>query len=156
MLIKPFVLRRSRCRRRRRCLSSLMFLCLRFTVLCSFSLLLPKSSSLRNIGIIFSKLITAVLHSAEPPIPPPPPPPPLLILKLLLPRLYFRPSFSQTLPFSPGGYSLEFSVGVCRQVVRILTLFQIKSCYFPHPFSDLAPVVQRVDNFIHWISRYPE
>ena len=27
-------------------------------------------------------------------------------------------------------------VGVCRPVVQILTLFQIKTCNFPHPFSD--------------------
>ena len=38
----------------------------------------------------------------------------------------------------PGGYSWEFLVGVRRPVLQILTLFQTKKCYFPHPFSDLA------------------
>ena len=28
----------------------------------------------------------------------------------------------------------------------------ISNCY---PFSDLAPVVQNLDNFIHWIILYP-
>ena len=38
---------------------------------------------------------------------------------------------------SPGGYSSEFLVGVCRLVLKILTLFQtVKNCNFPHPFSD--------------------
>ena len=36
------------------------------------------------------------------------------------------------------SYSLEFSVGVCRPVLQILTLFQTKTSHFPHPFSDLA------------------
>ena len=39
---------------------------------------------------------------------------------------------------SPGGYSWQFLVGVCRLVVQILILFQTKKCNFPHPFSDLA------------------
>ena len=34
------------------------------------------------------------------------------------------------------GYSREFLVGVCRPVIQILTLCQIKKCYFPHTFSD--------------------
>ena len=34
-----------------------------------------------------------------------------------------------------GGYSWEFLVGMCRPVLQILTLFQTKKCYFPHPFS---------------------
>ena len=37
-----------------------------------------------------------------------------------------------------GDYSREFFVGVCRLVLQILTLFQIKKFHFPHPFSDLA------------------
>ena len=37
-----------------------------------------------------------------------------------------------------GGYSWEFLVGVCRRVLKILTLFQNKKCHFPDPFSDLA------------------
>ena len=39
---------------------------------------------------------------------------------------------------SRGGYFWKFMVGVCRPVLQILTLFQTKKCYFPHPFSDLA------------------
>ena len=40
---------------------------------------------------------------------------------------------------SPGGYSWEFLVGVCRPVLQILTIFQTKKkCHFPHPFSDLV------------------
>ena len=38
--------------------------------------------------------------------------------------------------FSPGEYSWEFLVGVCRPVLHLLTLFQTKKCVFPHPFSD--------------------
>ena len=38
---------------------------------------------------------------------------------------------------SPGGYSSKFLVGVCRLVLKILTLFQtVKNCNFPNPFSD--------------------
>ena len=36
------------------------------------------------------------------------------------------------------GYSSEFSVGVCRPVLQILTLFQTKICHFPHLCSDLC------------------
>ena len=38
----------------------------------------------------------------------------------------------------PGGYSLEFLVGVCRAVLQILTLFQTKKCPFSHPFPEMA------------------
>ena len=37
---------------------------------------------------------------------------------------------------TPGGYSWELLVGVCRPGPQILTLFQTKKCYFSHPFSD--------------------
>ena len=38
---------------------------------------------------------------------------------------------------TPGrGYYWEILVGVCRPVLRILTLFQTKKSHFPHPFSD--------------------
>ena len=37
---------------------------------------------------------------------------------------------------NPRGYSWEFLVEVCRPVLQILTLFQTKTCNFPHPFSD--------------------
>jgi len=45
---------------------------------------------------------------------------------------------------SPGGgeYSWEFLVGLCRLVIRILTLFQTKKCHFPHPFLDLEVVTK--------------
>ena len=41
-------------------------------------------------------------------------------------------------PGGAGGYSSEFSVGVCRPVPQILTQFHSKTYHFPHPFSDLA------------------
>ena len=42
-----------------------------------------------------------------------------------------------TLLLTPGGgYYWEFLVGVCRQVLRILILFQTKKSHFPHSFSD--------------------
>ena len=56
---------------------------------------------------------------------------------------------------SRGGYTSKFLAGVCRPVPQILTQFQTKIFHFPHPFSDLAPVVQRPDNFIRWIRHYP-
>ena len=34
-----------------------------------------------------------------------------------------------------GGYSSEFSVGVCRPVLEILTLFQTKTCHFPYVYT---------------------
>ena len=36
------------------------------------------------------------------------------------------------------GYSSEFSVGVCRPVLQIPTLFQTPKYHFPQPFSGLA------------------
>ena len=42
---------------------------------------------------------------------------------------------------TPGEYSSKLSMGVCRPVLQILTLFQAKTCHFPHPFSDLASKV---------------
>ena len=55
----------------------------------------------------------------------------------------FRPARIRTLTSAPeggggGGYTWEFLVGVCRRVLKILTLFQNKKCHFPDPFSDLA------------------
>ena len=58
--------------------------------------------------------------------------------------------------------------GVCGLVLQTLVLFLTKICYFQityfkfqtwalkfnYPFSDLAPVVQRLDNFIQWIWHY--
>ena len=43
----------------------------------------------------------------------------------------------------PGGYSWEFLVGVCRPILQILTLFQIKKCHFLHRFSDLGRVSRK-------------
>ena len=44
-------------------------------------------------------------------------------------------NFSVTLG---GGVLLRIigGGGVCRPVLQILTLFQTKTCHFPHPFSD--------------------
>ena len=51
----------------------------------------------------------------------------------------------------PGGYSWEFLVGMCRQVLRILTLFQTKQCHFPHPFSDqTAKIHTRLQTWPGW------
>ena len=36
----------------------------------------------------------------------------------------------------------------------LLGLLQTKKCYFPHPYSDLAPVVQKLESAIHRISHY--
>ena len=47
-------------------------------------------------------------------------------------------------------------MGVCHPVIQMLTLFQTKTCYFLLPFSDLAPVVQKVDSAIGWINYYPK
>ena len=41
-------------------------------------------------------------------------------------------------PKFPRGCPWEFLVGLCRPVLQILTRFQTKKCYSPHPFSDLA------------------
>ena len=54
-----------------------------------------------------------------------------------------------------GWHSLEFLVGMCCQVLLFLTLFQTKQCPFPLQFSDLAPVVRKLDSAIHWINYYP-
>ena len=35
-----------------------------------------------------------------------------------------------------GGCPWQFLVGLCRPVLQILTRFQTKKCYSPHPFSD--------------------
>ena len=37
-----------------------------------------------------------------------------------------------------GGYSWEFLARVCRPVLQILTLFQLKKCHFLHPYLDLV------------------
>ena len=42
-----------------------------------------------------------------------------------------------------------------RQLGQSLTLVQTKICNFSVPFLDLAFIVQRLDNFIQWISHYP-
>ena len=42
---------------------------------------------------------------------------------------------------TPGGYTSEFLVGVCRPVPQILTQFQTKIFHFPHPFSDLCWII---------------
>ena len=51
-------------------------------------------------------------------------------------------------PPGPRGFSWEFLVGVCRPVLQILTLFQMKKCHiFLHPFSDLGPVSRNMVKF---------
>ena len=54
-----------------------------------------------------------------------------------------------------GVHSSEFLVGVCSPVLQILTQFQTKIFYFPHPFSDLASKIhtrfQFSSNDIFWI-----
>ena len=52
-------------------------------------------------------------------------------------------SFPHIVYSVPGGYSWEFLVGMCRPVLRILTLFETKRCHFPHPFSGLEVVTKR-------------
>ena len=42
---------------------------------------------------------------------------------------------------TPGGYSWELLVGVCRPVLQILILFQTEKCYFSHPFSDQTSTI---------------
>ena len=42
---------------------------------------------------------------------------------------------------SRGGYSPIFWVGVCRTVLKTLTLFQSKMYDFSYPFSDLTPKI---------------
>ena len=49
---------------------------------------------------------------------------------------FFFSSFFIAWDQLPGGYSLEFLVGVCLPVLQIHTQFQTKKCHFPHPFSD--------------------
>ena len=46
-------------------------------------------------------------------------------------------------------YSSEFSVGVCRLVLQILTLFQTKACHFSHSFPALS------DTFAGTVATYP-
>ena len=50
----------------------------------------------------------------------------------------------------PGGYSWEFLVGVCRKVLKILTIFQTKKGHFSHPLSDLGLglFLESTDNFL--------
>ena len=40
---------------------------------------------------------------------------------------------------SRGGYSWEFLLGVCRPVIQILTLFEIKKCHFYTRFQTWPP-----------------
>ena len=39
---------------------------------------------------------------------------------------------------SPVGYFWEILVGMCRPVLKILTLFLTTKFHYPHSFSDLA------------------
>ena len=42
---------------------------------------------------------------------------------------------------APPGGVLTFWLGVCRTVLKTLTLFQTKIYYFSYPFSDLTPKI---------------
>ena len=53
------------------------------------------------------------------------------------------------LSYFPEGFSWEFLVGMCRPVLQILSLFQTKKCYFPHPFSDLEMVTKHNITCLH-------
>ena len=54
--------------------------------------------------------------------------------------------------YIPGRTSLLNGPGVLWEF--LLGLLQTKKCYFPHPYSDLAPVVQKLESAIHRISHY--
>ena len=51
----------------------------------------------------------------------------------------------RTLPPPTRGYFQKNWVGVCGTLLATLTQFQIKTCDFPYPFSDL------IKNFIHYL-----
>ena len=53
------------------------------------------------------------------------------------------------LSYFPEGFSRKFLVGMCHPVLQILTLFQTKKCYFPHPFSDLEMVTKHNITCLH-------
>ena len=53
------------------------------------------------------------------------------------------------LSYFPEGFSRKFLVGMCRPVLQILSLFQTKKCYFPHPFSDLEMVTKHNITCLH-------
>ena len=50
---------------------------------------------------------------------------------------HFSLLVTEALKKIPGGYSWEFLEVVCHQILKILTLFQTKTCHFSHPFPDL-------------------
>ena len=83
-------------------------------------------------------------------------------LSLLLPYVSYRESKEKLLLYQPSsscaimflsyfpeGFSWEFLVGMCRPVLQILSLFQTKQCYFPHPFSDLEMVTKHNITCLH-------
>ena len=65
-----------------------------------------------------------------------------LYSSLCLKNYHFFHSYDSTtitrglLQTRQGGCPWEFLVGLCRPVLQILTRFQKKKCYSPHPFSD--------------------
>ena len=66
--------------------------------------------------------------------------------------LMYQPSSSCSIMFLsyfPEGFSRKFLVGMCHPVLQILTLFQTKKCYFPHPFSDLEMVTKHNITCLH-------
>ena len=66
--------------------------------------------------------------------------------------LMYQPNSScaiMFLSYFPEGFSWEFLVGMCRPVLQILSLFQTKKYYFPHPFSDLEMVTKHNTTCLH-------
>ena len=61
-----------------------------------------------------------------------------LTKETIMEEAFIRCSLQHIGTTTSRGFSWEFLVGVCRPVLQILTLFQIKKWHFPHPFSDLA------------------
>jgi len=52
---------------------------------------------------------------------------------------------TESVGFSPGGYSHKNLVGVCGPLPKTLTLFMTKICDFPYPIYD------RTKNFIPYL-----
>ena len=61
----------------------------------------------------------------------------------MIPHLYTK--YDEPSPPPTRGYFQKNWVGVCGTLLATLTQFQIKTCGFPYPFSDL------IKNFIHYL-----
>ena len=60
----------------------------------------------------------------------------------MIPHLYTK--YDEPSPPTRGYFQKNW-VGVCGTLLATLTQFQIKTCDFPYPFSDL------IKNFIHYL-----